>query len=46
MGMVWNVFQNWVPSYEIPSRISVLFRDLVAFRKDALFIGCGSELEE
>ena len=37
MGMVWNIFQNWVTNHEIPSRIGVLFSDLIAFRKDALY---------
>ena len=41
MGMVWNIFQNWAASHVVPSGISVLFRDLVAFRKDAL---CGFAL--
>ena len=35
MGMAWNIFQNWVASHEVPTRIRILFRDLIAFRKDA-----------
>ena len=35
MYMVWNIFQNWVATHEVPTRIRVLFRDLIAFRKNA-----------
>ena len=35
MCIVWNVFQNWVATHEVPTRIRVLFRDLIAFRKNA-----------
>ena len=35
MCMVWNIFQNWVATHEAPTRIRVLFRDLIAFRKNA-----------
>ena len=35
MCMVWNIFHNWVSNHEIPSRIRVLFKDLIAFRKKA-----------
>ena len=33
MCMVWDIFQNWVASHEVPTRIKVFFRDLIAFRK-------------
>ena len=36
MCMVWDIFQNWVASHEVPTRIKVFFRDLIAFRKNAL----------
>ena len=39
--MVWNVCQNWVANHDIPSRISILLRDPIAFRKDA---SCGFAL--
>ena len=35
MCMVWNMFHNWVSNHEVPSRIRVLFKDLIAFRKKA-----------
>ena len=35
MCMVWDIFQNWVASHEVPTRIKVFFRDLIAFRKNA-----------
>ena len=34
MCMVWDIFQNWVASHEVPTRIKVFFRDLIAFRKN------------
>ena len=33
--MIWSVFLNWVTTHEMPTRIKALFRDLIAFRKNA-----------
>ena len=35
MCMVWTIFQNWVTAHEMPTRIHVFFRDLIAFRRKA-----------
>ena len=35
MCMVWSIFQNWVANHEVPTRIRVFFKDLIAFRKNA-----------
>ena len=37
MCMVWDIFQNWVASHEVPTRVKVLLRDLIAFRKNASY---------
>lgn len=39
---MWNVLKNWVATHELPTRICVLFRDLIAFRKNA---SCGIALD-
>ena len=38
MGVLWNVFQCWKQTHDIPDRVTVLFTDLIAFkRKSSVF---------
>ena len=39
MGVLWNVFQCWRQTHDVPDRIAVLLKDLIAFRRRALHIG-------
>ena len=33
MGVLWDVFQCWRQKHDVPDRIVVLLKDLIAFRK-------------
>ena len=33
MGVLWDVFQCWRQKHDVPDRIAVLLKDLIAFRK-------------
>ena len=38
MGVLWNVFQCWKQTHDIPDRVTVLLTDLIAFkRKSSVF---------
>ena len=39
MGVLWNVFQCLRQTHDVPDRIAVLLKDLIAFRRRALHIG-------
>ena len=39
MGVLRNVFQCWRQTHDVPDRIAVLLKDLIAFRRRALHIG-------
>ena len=38
MGVLWSIFECWRQKHEIPDRISVLLKDLIAFRRRQLRI--------
>ena len=38
MGVIWSIFECWRQKHEIPDRISVLLKDLIAFRRRQLRI--------
>ena len=38
MGVLWDLFECWKQKHDIPDRIAVLLKNLLAFRRRALHI--------
>ena len=38
MAAVWNIFEVWSSEHEVPDRVVVLIKDMIAFKKRALTI--------
>ena len=38
MNVLWNIFECWRQEHEVPDRISVLFKDLIAFKRRVVHI--------
>ena len=39
MGVLWNIFHCWKQTHDIPDRIVILKKDLIAFRKKVCIWG-------
>ena len=38
MGLVWSIFESWRLNHEVPDYVTVLLKDLIAFRKKGVHI--------
>ena len=38
MNVLWNIFECWRQEHEVPDRISVLLKDLIAFKRRVVHI--------
>ena len=38
MNVLWDSFQCWTQKHDVPDRIAVLLKDLIAFRRKSLHI--------
>ena len=46
MGVVWSIFECWRQKHEVPDRIAVLLKDLIAFKRRVLQINeCNGDKE-
>ena len=42
MATLWNILHCWKQTHDVPDRIVILMKDLIAFRKKGVHIGEGN----